>query len=162
MVPEHQRVEAVRQILLQLYVLVDAGMPQTQISRVVRETIFFIYEGGDTWKYHKDRTHSAAARALRGSGKRFHSSTHPIIYDHAIPFATFANGLRNATETPEMFSAFLRRFFRSVVITRDEDRKLSGAGLASRMPEGAKADDLLARYRSVGIEFQPEDEAKLR
>jgi hypothetical protein len=161
MVPEQQRVEALRQILLQLYALVDLGMPWAKVRRVAREAIFFLYEGGEALKYHEDRPHSAAARALRKHGKRLYSS-HGIRYEHAIPIATLEAELRSATATSEGLCEFLRKFLRTVVITSEEDKKLTAARLARRMPEGAHRYDMLARYRFVGIEFLSEDEAKLR
>ena len=153
MVTERQRAEAVRQILLQLYSLVDAGMPKSQIRRVVREAIFFLYEGGEAAKWASDRPHSMTAREL-SLGKK--------IYDHAIPLASLLCKLKKASASPESFHAFLIRYVQGVVITKEEDRRLTSAGLRSRMPSNADPDDKMARYSNVGIAFAPADEAKLR
>ena len=56
----------------------------------------------------------------------------------------------------------LKRFVCAVIITREEDDLLSAERLRLKMPEGAKEDDRLARYRAVGIKFKAEDEMKLR
>jgi hypothetical protein len=41
---ERDRVEAVRKILKQLYRLSDLGLEKKFLSRIERETIFFLYE----------------------------------------------------------------------------------------------------------------------
>ena len=61
----------------------------------------------------------------------------------------------------ETMEAFLKHFVQGVAITRDEDKKLNVAGWRSNMPGNAAPDDLLARYRQVGIAFEAADEAIL-
>jgi len=55
MVTELDRVEAVRQILIQLYTLVDRGMLKKHIARIEREAIFFLYEHHDLRKWDETR-----------------------------------------------------------------------------------------------------------
>ncbi len=57
-------VEAVRQILLQLYGLSPDPFPHGRIAKVQRETIFYLYEGGVSAKWDERRPHSMAARGL--------------------------------------------------------------------------------------------------
>jgi hypothetical protein len=84
--------EAVRQIFLHLDKLEDAGISAQRTVRIRRETIFFLYEGGEAGKWRFDRPHSARARALHRetviAGHRFGGSKHQVRYDHAIPLAT--------------------------------------------------------------------------
>jgi hypothetical protein len=150
-----QRTEAVRQILKQLYTLLEQGFPENRIGRIERETIFFLYEGLE--KYSLDKPHSKAAREKR-SEKNF--SLQEITYDHAIPLATLRSGLRRATSSPDAMREFLARYVRGVVITREEDKKLN-RGLRRSMPDGAEDDDLMARYRAANIGFLAEDEDRI-
>ena len=158
-----ENIEAVRQISIQLFGL---QLPQSAINKMARETIFFLYEGGESQKWSYERPHSAAARALHRqalAGRvRFSSATFPVTYDHAIPLNAINDDMRMATETPEKMSHFLSRYVQGVVILKEENATLSRFKLRSRLPLGARQDDLLARYRAAGIKFEPEDEAKLR
>ncbi len=159
---EHEIVEAVRQILIQLYGLrsLPPGM-----NKIVRETIFFLYEGGDLDKWSFERPHSAAARALhhdaRSKGVRCNGKQFPVVYDHAVPLDALSNGLREATASYEEMHDFLIQHVQGVAILTGENAKLSKRGLRNRLPAGAQTHDLLARYRTAEINFEPEDEAKL-
>jgi hypothetical protein len=163
MVTEHERVEAVRQILIQLYALVDRGMLKKNITRIEREAIFFLYERHDTKKWDEARPHSAAARSRRRAIKgRIKSKIHGITYDHAIPLSTLRCHLKKATVSTEAMRRTLKRFVCGVLITTEENDLLSAKHLRPRMPDRAKPDDKLARYKAVGIKFDTADEKKLR
>ena len=163
MLTERERVEAVRQILIQLYALVDRGMLPKNITRIEREAIFFLYERHNTSKQDKSRPHSAAARRRRMAIKgRIKSKKHGITYDHAIPLATLRPHLKKATTSTEAMRRTLERFICGVLITAEEDKRLSAAGLRFRMPGKARPDDKLARYNTVGIKFGAADKRKLR
>ncbi len=91
MVTERQRVEAVRQILKQLYALEDRGVLPKNMTRIEREAIFFLYERHNKSKQDKSRPHSAAARRRRRAIKnRIKFKSDGITYDHAIPPLRFA------------------------------------------------------------------------
>ena len=83
-------------------------------------------------------------------------------YDHAIPLAVLQPGLKHATQSLSEMRNFLQRNVQGVVLTKYENELLDQAGLTSILPHGVDTYDLLARYRAVGIEFLPEDEAILR
>ena len=159
-------VKAVRRILLQLYGLADRGLPEGQIDRIRRETIFFLYEGGDAAKWDLTRPHSAAARKLRveagGTASLPLGIRKLVTYDHAIPLRCLREGLREASGSDGAMRTFLDRYVRGVVITREEDQQLTARGLRSKMPKGVSGDDLLARYRVAGIPFERADEVKLQ
>ncbi|MDN3279436.1 hypothetical protein QWJ07_34575 [Frankia sp. RB7] len=156
---ERERVEAVRKILKQLYRLSDLGLKKKYLSRIERETIFFLYECHSPGKYGEERPHSAAARARRKSlsGRRIKSKEHGLTYDHAIPLATLRAELKKATHSTDAMYRALRRFVQGVVITTDEDRLLSSKKLRLRMPDGADHDDKFARYVAADIVFKPAD-----
>jgi len=160
---EQQRIEAVTQILKQLYGL---SCPPRGINKIVRETIFFLYEGGDSCKCSFERPHFAAARALHrevlSRGERFGGRKSQVTYDHAIPWDTLGDSLREAATSYEKMRDFLNHHVQGVVILKEEDARLSKCKLRRRLPAGAQAHDMLARYQKAGIAFEPEDEAKLR
>ena len=160
---EHETIEAVRQILKQLYGL---SPPPRGINRIVRETIFFLYEGGDRGKWSVERPHSAEARARRNEAGsrngRLNGRNFPVTYDHAIPLDTLSDGLCKATTSYEEMRDFLNRHVQGVVILRKENKKLSNCGMRRCLPAGSPSHDLLARYRKAEIKFEPEDEAKLK
>jgi hypothetical protein len=162
---EHEVVEAFRQILIQLYGLCGISRLRPGIGKVVRETIFFLYEGGNAEKWSFERPHSAAARALHhdahSNGVAFNGKTFPVVYDHAIPLNTLGDGLREATASVEKLHSFLIRHIQGVVITKDENAELSRLGLRRRLPPDAQAHELLARYRYAAVKLETEDEAKL-
>lgn len=82
-------------------------------------------------------------------------------YDHAIPLCLICNEIGRHVHDVIVFKGFLRVYLQGVVITAEEDGRLNDAGLRMKMPPGSKGNDLLARYRAVGIEFEPDDEARL-
>lgn len=159
MATELDRIEAVRLILQQLYKLLDLGLPSSRIGRIEREAIYFLYES-EEGKFPEGRPHSASARAIRKATNGSLSNA-DVTYDHAIPLAALRPGLRDAVTSYEAMAAFLKRYVQGVVITREEDKQLNRAGWRSSMPGDAMGDDLMARYRSVGIAFDPEDVAAL-
>lgn len=159
---EDARIEAVRQILSHAFSIRRTD-PTINVSPIVRQTIFYIYEGGEPEKWKEHRPHSAAARACRRAGAgRFPSKDDPMRYDHAIPLARLQRGLEEATASLETMRSFLHRFIQGVVITREENERLDKARLTTALPVGASEHDMLARYRFVGIAFEPADEEILR
>ncbi len=158
MLTESERVEAIRQILIQIYGLLDAGLPAPHIGRIEREVIFFLYESVGLDKLAESRPHSAEARKIRCNPTDKLSRL--VTYDHAIPLAMLREGLKKATASQEEMHAFLRRFVRGAIITREEDKRLN-QGLRRKLPNGAASHDIMARYRAAGIIFEPTDEAML-
>jgi hypothetical protein len=158
MATEPERIEAVRLILQQLYKLLDLGLAPSRIGRIEREAIYYLYESEDG-KFHQERPHSAAARVVSKTANG-HPSNADVTYDHAIPLSTLRPGLRKAVISYEAMSDFLKRYVQGVVLTPEENRRLNREWRSS-MPGDAKADDLMARYRRVGIMFDPKDEAEL-
>jgi hypothetical protein len=159
-------VKAVGAILRQLNKLEDLDINPNRLSKLRRETIFFLYEGGGDAKWATDRPHSARAREVR---RQMDSKAIPraegvkqFTYEHAVPLKTLALALRAASESDEELERFLDQHILGVVILRDEDDRLVEKGLRQAMPLDALPHDRLARYREAGIEFEPADLAKLR
>lgn len=159
-------VRAVGEILRQLYRLEDIGINPNRLSRLRRETIFFLYEGGGDAKWNPERPHSARARALAREviGKNITRAgfLKAVTYEHAIPLKTLTDGLRVASYGDEALADFLDRHILGVVLLRSEDENLLRLGLRQVMPSGSEANDRLARYRAAGIEFEPEDLRKVQ
>ncbi len=159
-------VRAVGEILRQLNRLEKLGINQNRLTKLRRETIFFLYEGGGDAKWAVDRPHSAKARAVR---RQMDNKTisranglKQFTYEHAVPLKTLAVALRAASESDEELEHFLDQHILGVVILREEDERLVKKGLRQSMPLDAMPHDRLARYREAGIEFEPEDLVKLR
>lgn len=91
-----------------------------------------------------------AARTLGGLARE------RLMKDHAIPVAVLRDMLFDEQPNSiEEIRAFMLKNYCFGVITDEEDRKLSAAGLRSRMPRRwAAADGLFARYEAVGIVAQ--------
>ncbi len=154
---EQEIIAAVRIILHTLH---NLDLPRSRVGRIQREAIFYLYEGGEPAKWDIQRPHSAAARRLRQKqGNEFRKL---VTYEHAIPLSTLYDGLRNASQSDDDMALFLRRHIQGVVITREENRELRELKLFQSMPEGARPDDLMARYQMANIKFEPNDLAKLQ
>jgi hypothetical protein len=54
----------------------------------------------------------------------------------------------NKTEVEKI----LKKYFRVLLVTKEEHNKLNASGLRSKMPENWDRKDVWARYRYVGIE----------
>jgi hypothetical protein len=55
--------------------------------------------------------------------------------------------------TPEAVKWVLDKFEVYAIITKDQDSRLTAAGLNSKMPEGWDGADALARYKAVKIDL---------
>jgi hypothetical protein len=160
MVEDAEIARAVAAILGELNRLLALGLNENRVSKIRRETIFFLHEGGEQNKWAWERPHSSEARRrhaeYRAQGRAFNGKA-GVVYDHAIPLAMIRDGLASAVDV----SAFLKAHIAGVIILRTEDALLSRKRLRASMPSGARSDDPLARYRFAGISFDPEDEARL-
>lgn len=79
-----------------------------------------------------------------------------LMKDHAIPVAVLRDMLfEKRPNSAEEVRKLLLQYFRFGIITDEEDRRLNGAGLRSRMPNGwSESDDVFARYATVRIAGQ--------
>lgn len=91
-----------------------------------------------------------AARTLSGL------SHDRLVKDHAIPVAVLRSELfdRQPKDVNEVRS-FLKTYFNCGIVTKEEDSRLTAAGLRSAMPSGWTFNDsVFARYMAVGIQSQ--------
>jgi hypothetical protein len=99
--------------------------------------------------------HSAAAAAV--------AALHPddlgrrLTHEHTVPLSLLSEKVLSLeTGDRETIRDTFRTHCRAALLTKEEDRKLSGAKLRSRMPPGwSSGEDVLARYSAVGIELLP-------
>lgn len=78
-----------------------------------------------------------------------------IIRDHVVPHIIIMNKLLSLKEvTKDNILHIIKKYHVMCKITGDEDRRLTEAGLRSKMPDGWNEieGDVFARYYSVGIE----------
>ena len=129
------------------------GMPPSCYTKALREPIYFLWECRDGLS----KQCRPQFRSRESLGVRFGSGT--LVYDHAIPFRYLQEDLL-ALEDPTEHSVAegLNRYGVIVLITKDEDRRVSKAGYNSRMPQGWDGVDPFARYKAVGIEVLPNPE----
>ena len=76
-----------------------------------------------------------------------------LRYEHAVPRRVIIRHLLSLS-VPDgtMIASTLRDWCFGVVVTKTEDKKLSSAGLQSRMPADWDYQDVWARYTAVSIE----------
>jgi len=77
-----------------------------------------------------------------------------LMVDHSVPLLHIRDRLLfnpKAQHTEETVRSILCRWYRLGVITADEDHRLNGKGLQSRMPDSWDENDVFARYHEVEI-----------
>jgi hypothetical protein len=119
-----------------------AGVGRTAYAKILRETIFFVWETGSKAKYDQSRPRSWAARGLRPA---------ELDYDHAIPMKIVIDQLLEAGPDPVAVSRILREKVHAVLITKKEHSELQKKKLGNAMPSGWDGADWRARYREAGI-----------
>jgi len=76
--------------------------------------------------------------------------------EHVVPQMWFVNQLMDRdTIDKEEIRELLEKYFNVLLVTKEEDVKLTKAGLRSKMPEGWDGKDPWARHKKVGIERAP-------
>ena len=96
---------------------------------------------------------SMAARALRFERKK-------LMHEHVVPKRIVMEKLLGlAPATSDSVREVLDRYCIGVVVTREEDVRLTKLGLRSEMPDGWDGEDPWARYSKAGIVLSPDDTA---
>ncbi len=74
--------------------------------------------------------------------------------EHAVPQMEIVNWLMDINPlTPEAVVALLEKYFRVMLVTKEEHARLNASGMRSKMPKDWDRSDVFARYRLVGIEL---------
>lgn len=75
------------------------------------------------------------------------------VVEHVVPQMVIVDQLMDMPEpTTRTITALLRRWFRVMLVTRDEHARLNASGLRAAMPECWDGWDVFARYAAVGID----------
>ena len=73
--------------------------------------------------------------------------------EHVVPQMVIVNKLMDMSPlTKDKVGALLKKYFRVLLVTKDEHVRLNASGLRSTMPNDWDEEDVWARYRAVGIE----------
>lgn len=74
--------------------------------------------------------------------------------EHVVPQMEIVNMLMNLPSLENhKVEALLKKYFRVLLVTKEEHQKLNSSGLRSKMPLGWDGEDVWARYKAVGIEY---------
>ena len=123
------------------------GMPPACYSKAFREPVHFLWE-----RRLGTKTRIARFRSKNAKGLNFGRGN--LVYDHAVPFRYLQAELLGLSDvTMQSVANALSRFETIVLITKEEDSRLSAAGYGSKMPPDWDGRDDLARYRAIGIEL---------
>lgn len=79
-----------------------------------------------------------------------------LVADHAIPISLLLKEVYGRPGiTLDQLVSLVGKYSMMVLITDTEDDKLAAAGLYKKMPNDWDGEDVLARYKHVGIELRP-------
>lgn len=79
-----------------------------------------------------------------------------LVSDHAIPISLLLKNVHNRPGiTLDELVNLVSEYSVMVLITAAEDNRLTAAGLVKMMPNHLDEQDVLARYKHVGIELKP-------
>lgn len=144
MIDEEKRLQVIFSVVALAYEMREAGFPKSSYSKILRETIYFVWEIREVSKHSPLRKRSKAAEGLPPS---------ELDYDHAVPMRLVIERLLNAWPDKEIVELVLKNLVRGVLITKNEHDLLRREGLSSKMPSDWDGKDWTARYREAGIEF---------
>ena len=140
-----EHVQALHLIFRGLDHYLRSGGNVSNAKRVGRESLFFIYEGGNSGKYARHPISTAASRLRANTGK---------AYDHAIPLEVWLlDLLRGDLNDFEGFHQTIARWYHIRIITKEEHEALDRLGLGDCMPGDWDGIDIEARYKKAGISF---------
>ena len=146
-ISEKDRLHIVLSVVELAHEMYRFGFPKAAYSRILRETIFFVWEIREISKHSELRARSKAAEGLLPS---------QLDYDHAIPMRIVIEMILDAWPDKESVEKILTELVRGVLITKKEHERLREKKLASRMPDDWDGKDWTARYKKLGIEVLPE------
>lgn len=150
--PLQQRLELILEAVKYCQRARALGMPASCYTKALREPVHFLWERQRGTKSQAPAFRSKAAADLRFGARE-------LVYDHAVPFRYLQEDLLQLSDpTAESVNAILSRSIGAVLITEEEDKRLSGAGYKESMPADWDRVDPLARYKAVGIELIENDD----
>lgn len=144
MIDEEKRLQVIFSVIALAHEMREAGFPKTSYSKILRETIYFVWEIREVSKHSPLRKRSKAAEGL---------PPNELDYDHAVPMRLVIERLLNAWPDKEIVELVLNNLVHGVLITKNEHDLLRREGLSSKMPGDWDGKDWTSRYAAVGIDF---------
>ena len=144
MIDEEKRLQVIFSVIALAHEMREAGFPKTSYSKILRETIYFVWEIRAMSKHSALRLRSKAAEGLLPS---------ELDYDHAVPMRIVIDLLLGAWPEKDAVEHVLRNLVRGVLITKEEHKCLRKKLLSSKMPADCDRKDWAARYKKLGIEM---------
>lgn len=145
---DHDRLDLIAEAVRYCQRVAVLGMPVCCYSKAIREPVHFLWE-----RRAGSKLRAASYRSLSARGLTFGSGN--LVYDHAIPFVLLQRELLALADvTTVAVHRTLERYGTIVLITRDDDAKLTAAGVAHSMPRDWDRVDALARYRLAGVQLE--------
>ncbi len=115
--------------------------------KVIREAIFFVWEQPrlpDGGKYSLALPHSPSARVQRAAGQR-----KGLVFEHVLPISIVVRRLLQDVPADEQaLRAVLDATSDRVIVTKDEDKRITAAGFGARVPDEG---DPWSRYGCLGL-----------
>ena len=115
--------------------------------KTLREEVWYV------WHSHTRPAGGKYSRLLRWSpaaiAARHADPKAPLVIDHVLPFARFAERLEPAAVVGADAVEALLNEIEFVIITAEEDRAVSAAGYRDKLPDDS--EDPFTRYRPLGL-----------
>ncbi len=124
------RLEFLNAFVRNLRELIRAGAHKPHVRRMLREAIFYQWERPQFSKYAPERNFSIAAWKYKDAPPA--ERRRLLRYDHAIPMRLVTEKL---LEPRADVVTILKDKVHACIITKEEDSKLSKAGLRQSMPK---------------------------
>ena len=99
MIDEEKRLQVIFSVIALVYEMREVGFPKSSYSKILRETIYFVWEIRDLSKHSPLRKRSKAADGLPPS---------ELDYDHAVPMRLVIELLLNAWPDKEIVELVLK------------------------------------------------------
>lgn len=108
-------------------------------------------------QYWQNKTLGQHGQSQKANLPRSKSATGKQLSDldveHVVPQMEIVNMLMNMEPLDKQnVESVLKKYFRVMLVTKDEHKKLNASGLRSKMPHEWDGVDVWARYRTVGVE----------
>lgn len=108
------------------------------------------------WQNKEMGLHSTSQRHKIPMSMQAKSTNEKTQVEHVVPLKVIVDLLLDLEQpTKETVGTLLSNFYRVCLVTVEEHKRLTDAGLRSKMPDDWDGKDPYARYRVVGIECDP-------
>ena len=126
----------------------DYGFTRNESCRNLK-TALHQYWQNKTMGLHGQSQKKNIPRSKAAASKEFKDCD----VEHVVPKMEIVNMLMDMNPLSKLeVGEILDKYFRVLLVTKEEHRKLNASGLRSKMPKNWDKKDVLARYRAVGIE----------